>query len=294
MTKVSPKEEIARLANFILETVPGEPSKDEGAVDCAIRLILAGIAEKQNRVLVEEDERLVLRSNTELEERRARGTGRSRDQMKVAPRNAIFVSEHPINTHYYRKLAESIGRHDLQCLPRNILSNAEFPKLEQMQKTKGRDQFALVVDHAVDTALTDEQRSNLNSLGASVIRYTPPKPPVAEAKPEPFVEWIAEPTPWNKINGNAIELRDLNGRRIGKLKVILPLDDDAQGLRAAMEDVAKQAARLLDHRSNYHTSTIFPSHAVNTSAQPALARMEAEGQKLPNMGSALLGPDKGA
>lgn len=33
------EEEIARLANFIAEHVPGEPSRSEGAVDTAIRLL---------------------------------------------------------------------------------------------------------------------------------------------------------------------------------------------------------------------------------------------------------------
>ena len=28
-----------RLAQFIMDEVPGEPSRDEGAVDCAIRLL---------------------------------------------------------------------------------------------------------------------------------------------------------------------------------------------------------------------------------------------------------------
>lgn len=31
--------QIDRLANFIMHTIPGEPSKNEGAVDCAIRLL---------------------------------------------------------------------------------------------------------------------------------------------------------------------------------------------------------------------------------------------------------------
>lgn len=33
----SPKKQIERLANFIMEEVPGEPSQSEGAVDTAIR-----------------------------------------------------------------------------------------------------------------------------------------------------------------------------------------------------------------------------------------------------------------
>lgn len=32
-------EQIDRLAKFIIENVPGEPSVSEGAVDCAIRII---------------------------------------------------------------------------------------------------------------------------------------------------------------------------------------------------------------------------------------------------------------
>ena len=35
----TPEKQINRLANFILNEVPGEPSKNEGVVDCAIRII---------------------------------------------------------------------------------------------------------------------------------------------------------------------------------------------------------------------------------------------------------------
>jgi hypothetical protein len=33
------EDQIERLANFIMFDVPGEPSEDEGAVECAIRII---------------------------------------------------------------------------------------------------------------------------------------------------------------------------------------------------------------------------------------------------------------
>lgn len=33
------REQIDRLATFIMDNLPGEPSQDEGAVDCAIRLL---------------------------------------------------------------------------------------------------------------------------------------------------------------------------------------------------------------------------------------------------------------
>lgn len=33
------RAQIDKLANFIARNIPGEPSKDEGAVDCAIRLL---------------------------------------------------------------------------------------------------------------------------------------------------------------------------------------------------------------------------------------------------------------
>lgn len=36
---MSEREQINKLAEFIMHKVPGEPSKDEGAVDCAIRII---------------------------------------------------------------------------------------------------------------------------------------------------------------------------------------------------------------------------------------------------------------
>ena len=33
------KQQIEKLANFVMAEVPGEPSRSEGAVDCAIRVI---------------------------------------------------------------------------------------------------------------------------------------------------------------------------------------------------------------------------------------------------------------
>jgi uncharacterized protein YodC (DUF2158 family) len=37
--------QISRLANFIIMNVPGEPSRSEGAVDTAIRVMKAGLVE---------------------------------------------------------------------------------------------------------------------------------------------------------------------------------------------------------------------------------------------------------
>ena len=37
--KESLRKQIDRLAFFILSSVPGEPSRSEGAVDCAIRIM---------------------------------------------------------------------------------------------------------------------------------------------------------------------------------------------------------------------------------------------------------------
>lgn len=34
--------QVDKLANFIMAEIPGEPSKSEGAVDCAIRLLRQG------------------------------------------------------------------------------------------------------------------------------------------------------------------------------------------------------------------------------------------------------------
>ena len=41
--KIRAEEQIAQLADFIIAEVPGEPSQDEGAVECAIRIIRAGL-----------------------------------------------------------------------------------------------------------------------------------------------------------------------------------------------------------------------------------------------------------
>ena len=35
----SPEEQLARLADYIMTEIPGEPSQSEGAVDTAIRLL---------------------------------------------------------------------------------------------------------------------------------------------------------------------------------------------------------------------------------------------------------------
>jgi len=40
-------EQITQLANFIIDEVPGEPSRDEGAVDCAIRWMRSRLAEPE-------------------------------------------------------------------------------------------------------------------------------------------------------------------------------------------------------------------------------------------------------
>ena len=41
-------EQIGRLAQFIMDEVPGEPSRSEGAVDCAIRWMRARLAEPES------------------------------------------------------------------------------------------------------------------------------------------------------------------------------------------------------------------------------------------------------
>jgi hypothetical protein len=47
-------EQIHKLATWILENVPGEPSHDEGAVDCAIRIMAADrLAEEKAREALE-------------------------------------------------------------------------------------------------------------------------------------------------------------------------------------------------------------------------------------------------
>lgn len=37
--KETPEQQIHRLAQFIMDNIPGEPSRSEGAVDTAIRLL---------------------------------------------------------------------------------------------------------------------------------------------------------------------------------------------------------------------------------------------------------------
>lgn len=51
----SPAEQIDELAKFIMAEIPGEPSKNEGAVDTAIRLLRAG---KELREAIAELDRL--------------------------------------------------------------------------------------------------------------------------------------------------------------------------------------------------------------------------------------------
>jgi len=44
---MTPEEQIKKLADFISHEIPGEPSKSEGAVECAIRLLRDLVAKKQ-------------------------------------------------------------------------------------------------------------------------------------------------------------------------------------------------------------------------------------------------------
>ncbi len=37
------KQQIEKLANFIMSEIPGEPSQSEGAIDCAIRIMREGM-----------------------------------------------------------------------------------------------------------------------------------------------------------------------------------------------------------------------------------------------------------
>ena len=48
------KEQINELANFIMAEIEGEPSQDEGAVECAIRIM------KEQRDQITELEKLVI------------------------------------------------------------------------------------------------------------------------------------------------------------------------------------------------------------------------------------------
>lgn len=299
MAVLKAQEELGRLGKFILENVPGEPSKNEGVVDCAIRLILAGIGEKQNRllaeedrrqhkVLVEEDEQLVHKSVGELEDKALRGTGRTRDQMKFAPRGAYFIFCNKHHVGYARDLAKSVGRHDLIIMPLNILSNAEFMRMQGLGPNNN-----VVLDHAAPENMNEEMWNNLRSGKFTYVPYAPPTPiPALAGNPEEaFAEWSAEPTPWNGVNGNSIELRTLEGRKVARLKILAAHTDDAQVNRAHAEEVAKQACRLLDHRSNYRTAAIAPRHVEQGSAQPILKRMEAAA---PNLESLWVGAPKKA
>ena len=49
--KETAKSQIDRLGKFIMDEVPGEPSRSEGAVDTAIRIIRELRAEKNERTV---------------------------------------------------------------------------------------------------------------------------------------------------------------------------------------------------------------------------------------------------
>ena len=49
-------EQTTKLANFIMAEIKGEPSQDEGAIDCAIRIMTQ--QEKEIQRLIEEVRRL--------------------------------------------------------------------------------------------------------------------------------------------------------------------------------------------------------------------------------------------
>ena len=55
--KESLKSQVDRLAKFILENCEGYPNKNEGAIDCAIRIIKASTPTTPERVTDEEIEK---------------------------------------------------------------------------------------------------------------------------------------------------------------------------------------------------------------------------------------------
>ena len=75
--------QIARLAGWIVENVPGEPSRSEGAVDCAIRLLA------QRRVYREDVEE----SANRAEQEHARRLGAEREQERLRRQLATVIGE---------------------------------------------------------------------------------------------------------------------------------------------------------------------------------------------------------
>jgi len=67
-----------------------------------------------------------------------RGTGRTTEQMKAAPRGAVYVSPHPFATDYVRKLAAKILREDLRIVEPSWLDHGWHGKILE----------GIVVDHA--------------------------------------------------------------------------------------------------------------------------------------------------
>lgn len=84
-----------------------------------------------------------------------RQMGRTTRQMQHAPIEAVFVWENS-NLYYPKKLAQALGRHDLQIKPRSFIRSQAWMGLRR----------AVVIDHAINDliSLTREEEALLNEL----------------------------------------------------------------------------------------------------------------------------------
>lgn len=89
-----------------------------------------------------------------------RGSGRTSDQMRAAPKGALFIWVNDRSIGYARHLAHHLGRDDLDIRPVSVLDRAE--------RLLGLQFPAVVFDHAV--RITDRQGEALDRLMPSLVR----------------------------------------------------------------------------------------------------------------------------
>lgn len=285
-------EQFARLNSFIVKELPSEVRKGEATADCAIRLIHQNISSiRQNRL---DDERIVgvgLDGNAPRSDPRYaiarpegvldadRGTGRTRNQIAAAERNAAFLFFNN-NGAYARDLAKSITRSDVECYGIGYLKS---DNIDKFLGWLGKHQ-QVIIDHAAD--LTPDMNNNLAKIegrtGKPIVRWQAPRVAeqrIKERAPDPKLQ--ADIIPW-AITGTGLTIRDEHGQQLARMKMMT--HDNTQGGRASAMQLMELLSRLIEQRSN-ETADILPQHRENTSARTSLARME-EAERIPGPGSA--------
>lgn len=82
-----------------------------------------------------------------MSDEQGRGAGRTTDQIVGAPKNAVFICNHPTHA---SKCAEAVNRGDLTIVT---------PKWLEAQKYRWKEAIGIIIDH--DVVLTWDQKQHL-------------------------------------------------------------------------------------------------------------------------------------